>query len=372
MAKMLKSKYNSTGERCVDACLSYGELRYIDSEGSPIKIEIPCDKYEEALFDFFDRIKEGITTRNDIDPRDILKRGSITYNQARVLANEGKIRGIEIFDIDESVECEHILGTSGSVEYALSIWNGDSKEEALKKAVVRAIKVYGEDFLKELSLDELSNVDEYTMLCKTIASINKLSNIELFRPKEMNIDDNIDESLSSKDKFLKNINLTLGLLGSTLGFIIVQVLTNYGEIIDNKTLYFIIATVVIFIMGIAFMKVGKLVNEKYVKSNNQPIMELFNEELERVTEENLLAEKECRVILKNITKGEISQLLVNMKGSVNKKVSCNAIVSKEVRFMLDSRKVIVLPGEYEIKQTLDKLLNTYKHKLNKEYNINNV
>ena len=46
MTKILKSKYNSSGERCVDSCLHYGELRFKNEDGSPVNIEIPMDKYE--------------------------------------------------------------------------------------------------------------------------------------------------------------------------------------------------------------------------------------------------------------------------------------------------------------------------------------
>ncbi|EPZ56608.1 hypothetical protein H477_2854 [[Clostridium] sordellii ATCC 9714] len=35
-------------------------------------------------------------------------------------------------------------------------------------------------------------------------------------------------------------------------------------------------------------------------------MQMFNEEVERVSYENLLTEKEIHIILKNITKGEFS------------------------------------------------------------------
>lgn len=372
MAKLLKSKYNSTGERCVDACLNYGELRYVNNDGSPIKIEIPCDKYEEALFDFLDRMKEGIITKTDIDPRDIFKRGSVTYNQAKSLAQEGKIRGLEIFDIDDSIECDHILGISGSVEYALSIWNGESREVALQKSVIRAIKIYEGEFIKELQLDEASNSEDYIMLGKTISSLSKLNNLELFKPKEINIDDDVYDDLTSIEKIMKNINLTLGAIGSVLGLLLVQSITNYGEYIANKYIYFAVTIISVFVIGIIFMKVGKFISDKYIKSNNQSIVEIFNEELEKVTSDNLLAEKECKIILRNITKGEISKLLVNMKGSVNKKLSCNAVVTKEVRFMLDARKVIVLPSEYDIKQAIEKILITYKDKLNKDYNINNI
>ena len=51
-----------------------------------------------------------------------------------------KIKGLRVFEIDGSIELEHTLGVSGSIEYALAIWNGDSKEVALEKAIIRAIK----------------------------------------------------------------------------------------------------------------------------------------------------------------------------------------------------------------------------------------
>ena len=132
MAKILKSKYNSTGERCVDACLNYGQLRHINDDGESIKIEIPCDKYEDAISDFLERIREGLTVNQDIYPDEILKRGTITYNQAKDISYEGKIKAIERYSIDESIECDHVLGMSASIEYALSIWNGENQEIALK------------------------------------------------------------------------------------------------------------------------------------------------------------------------------------------------------------------------------------------------
>lgn len=372
MAKTLKSKYNSTGERCVDACLSYGQLRYIDNDGSPIKIEVPSDKYEEALCDFIERIREGVT-QNAMDPRDILKRGTITYNQAKNIATEGKIRGLDIFNIDDSIECENLLGVSGSIEYALAIWNGESKEEALQKGVIRAIKVYGDEFVKEINLDNSSDIEEYKRLCKTIHTLNKVNSIDLFKPNEFYIDDDInDDDLSTKDKLMKNMSFTLGFIGLGIGFLLAQFITNFGEFVENKVIYLSTVIITMIIFGISFMKAGKLISNKYVKDTNQSIMELFNDELSKVTNENLLTEKECKTILRNITKGEISKLLINMKGSVNKKLSCNAVITKETRFMLDARQVVVLPSEYDVKQALDKLFSIYKNKLDKDYNVKNI
>ncbi|WP_092926847.1 hypothetical protein [Romboutsia hominis] len=372
MAKILKSKYSSTGERCVDACLNYGMLRYVNEDGSPVNIEIPFDKYEEAISDFQDRIKEGIAQK-DMNPKAILKRGTISYNQAKELAIDGKIKGLDFFEIDGSVECEHILGISGSIEYALSIWNGESKIEALEKAVIRSIKVYGEDFIYGITLDEDSDEVEYLKFAKSIFSIENLMDVELYKSKNYSIDNEIEENdLNPKHKIFKSLDLPLGFLGGLLGFMIVQIATNFGENISNEIVYLLLNAITMSIVAFIMIKSINFITKKYVKNSTSSIMELFDEELEKVSYENLLTEKEVKLILKNITKGEVTKLLMDMKGSVNKKVSSNTLVTKETKFVLDSRRVIILPSEYEIIQTLTLLLNEYKSKRSKDYSIKKI
>ena len=171
MSKLLKSKYNITGDRCVDSCLSYGELRYLDQEGAPINIEVPHDKYEEAMIDFAERKKDGLVS-SSIDPTTVLKMGNFTYNQVKNIANLNKIKGLSVFEIDGSIETDHILGISGSIEYALSIWNGDTKEEALEKSIIRAMKIHGMKFIKSLKIDEKYNIshENISQLCNNSSS----------------------------------------------------------------------------------------------------------------------------------------------------------------------------------------------------------
>lgn len=370
MARVLKNKYSSTGERCVDACLNYGELRYVNEDGSPIKIEVPCDKYEEAMFDFEDRIKEGIT-QTVLDPKEILRRGSITYNQAKVIASEGKIKGLDFFEIDGSIECEHVLGISGSIEYALAIWNGEHKLEALQKSVIRALKVYGRDFIKEIDL--ISGDESYEKFADNVYSIDGFIDEELYRIRTYCIDTGIDfEDSNPKVKLLKGMNITLGLLGAALGIVLVQMVTSFGSYIENKAIYMAINMISMIIFGISSMKIVNMIGYKYIKSSNNSIIDMFNDELERATYDNLLTEKEFKIIIKNITKGEISKLLMNLKGSVNKKISCNTLVNKEKQFILEARKIVVLPSEYEIKKIVEKLISSHKNKLVSDYSVNNI
>lgn len=372
MAKVLKSKYNSTGERCVDACLNYGELRYINEDGSPMNIEIPCDKYEEAVSDFEDRIREGII-QSDVETKEVLKRGTFTYNQAKNLAIEGKIRGLDFFEIDGSVECDHILGVSGSIEYALSLWNGDSTKEASLKSIVRAIKVYGEEFINGLSLDNTVDINSYIRFAKNLSTIDCMTDIKLYKARNYAIDNEIEiEGISEKIKNMSTMNLVSGLIGALIGLIFIQISTNFGKVIDNSVLFLILNLLCISIGGAVFINIPKRLIDKYVKSNTKMIMDLFNEELEKVTYDNLLTEKEAHIILKNITKGEVSKLLMDMKGSVNKKISSNNLVSKESKFMIEARKTIILPSEYDIKEGLSRLVGTYNEKLTSEYNIDSI
>ena len=371
MTKILKSKYSSSGERCVDACLNYGELRFVNKDGSPVNIEIPLDKYEEAIADFEDRIKEGMT-HPTLDPKEIFKRGGFTYNQAKIIANEGKVRGIEFFEIDGSIETQHILGMSGCIEYALSMWNGDTKDEAVIKAILRSIKIYGETFIESLKLDNTDDLGEYSKFAKTISSTSTVLDNELYRYKNHTIDDEFYLDDEESFKKINTVKLTMGALGGLLSFFLLAFITNFGKIIDNLYVYILMNIVVVGLSGFASAKLSKRLLDKYIKNSNYEVMEMFNEEVERVSWDNLLTEKEIYIILKNITKGEFSQLLLDMKGSVNKKISSVNIVNKESKFILDARRTVILPSEFEVKQALDSLVNGYKSKLDTDYNVDNV
>lgn len=373
MAKVVKSKYNSTGERCVNACLNYGELRYVNEDGTPIKVELPYDKYDEAISDFSDRVKEGMTN-DKLQPGNILCRGEITYNQAKNIATEGKVKGLNYYDIDGSVECDHILGISSSIEYALSIWNNESKELATIKSILRAIKVYGEEFIEVLNFDDSVDLTDYKKFVKRASSIDSIFDISLYEIKNYGIQENYkqDGKTGIIEKMASNIDIGLGVVGGTVGFILIQLLTNYGELIENNNLFIILNLICIFIFGLVFMQGSKLLTDKSIKDNTSNISDMFNEELEKVVYENLLTEKEILIILKNITKGEVTKLLSNMKGSVNKKISSNTIVTKETKYILDARRIVILPTEEEIKDALYNLVTHYNEKLDKEYNVNNI
>lgn len=354
MSKLLKSKYNTTGDRCVDACLSYGELKYLDKEGLPINIEVPYDKYEEAINDFTERVKEGLVT-NRIDPSNVLKMGGFTYNQVKNIANLNKIKGLRFFDIDGSIELEHVLGISGSIEYALAIWNGDSKEKALEKAIIRAIKIHGLKFVKSLKLDE-----KYEVVYDKVSKLGSLSGEQLYTMKYCQIQDEIYSNIvDMKINLKKGADVAMGCIGSLIGFILVQVFTNFGNVLNNIFVYIGITIAIMALFYILAIKLVKLISYNYIKNSNSFIIDMFNDELEYCSLNNLLTEDENNTIVQNITKGEISKFIVDIKGSVNKKISINKVISKETELILESRCSIFLPNNNDIKEMTESLIKKY-------------
>ena len=351
MSKLLKSKYNNSGDRCVDACLSYGELRYLDHEGQPINIEVPEDKYEEAIIDFTERKKEGLVS-SSIDPIKVLKKGSFTYNQVKNIANLNKIKGLRVFEIDGSIELEHTLGVSGSIEYALAIWNGDSKEVALEKAIIRAIKIHGVNFVKSLKLDE-----KYESIYDKVAKLGSIAENQLYTIIYSNI---VDMRINLK----RGSDIAIGSIGSLIGFILVQLFTNFGKLLNNIFIHVGISIFIMILFYILSIKLVKAISYNYIKNTNGSIIDMFNDELEYYSYNNLLTEDENNIIVENITKGEISKLIVEIKGSVNKKISINKVISKETEFILESRRNIFLPNDNEIKEITESLIKKYFNKVN--------
>lgn len=275
MSKLLKSKYNNSGDRCVDACLSYGELRYLDNEGQPINIEVPEDKYEEAIIDFTERKKEGLVS-SSIDPIKVLKKGSFTYNQVKNIANLNKIKGLRVFEIDGSIELEHTLGVSGSIEYALAIWNGDSKEVALEKAIIRAIKIHGVNFVKSLKLDE-----KYESIYDKVAKLGSIAENQLYTIKYCKIQDEIYSNIVDMRINLKRgSDIAIGSIGSLIGFILVQLFTNFGKLLNNIFIHVGISIFIMILFYILSIKLVKAISYNYIKNTNGSIIDMFNDELE--------------------------------------------------------------------------------------------
>lgn len=55
----IQSKYCKTGAKCINECFENDRFRYFNADGSPMQIEVPLDKYDDAVKAMAERIKKG-------------------------------------------------------------------------------------------------------------------------------------------------------------------------------------------------------------------------------------------------------------------------------------------------------------------------
>ena len=55
----IQSKYCKTGAKCIKECFENDRFRYFNADGSPMQIEVPLDKYDDAVKAMAERIKKG-------------------------------------------------------------------------------------------------------------------------------------------------------------------------------------------------------------------------------------------------------------------------------------------------------------------------
>ena len=90
----IQSKYCKTGAKCIKECFENDRFRYFNADGSPMQIEVPLDKYDDAVKAMAERIKKG-QVPGVTDPakaKEIVRKGNFTYEQAKNIAKAGTRR----------------------------------------------------------------------------------------------------------------------------------------------------------------------------------------------------------------------------------------------------------------------------------------
>ena len=141
----IQSKYCRTGAKCVAECFKDGKFEYFNPDGSPMQIEVPSDMYEGAVKAMEARIERG-EVNGVTDPakaREIVRKGHFTYAQAKNIARFGTVESLTYDAVNGIKLASQAMGISAAVSFALSIWNGEELDVALKKACKTGIKIGG-------------------------------------------------------------------------------------------------------------------------------------------------------------------------------------------------------------------------------------
>lgn len=139
----IQSKCCKSGFKCISECFKGGQFRYWNPDGSPMKIEVPKDMYEDAVKAMKDKIKKGQVkgVTNPDKAKDIVQEGYFTYKQIRNIAKFGTIESLT-YDAVNGVKIGTISMTmTTAISFAYAIWNGDEWEVALRKSAWDGVKL---------------------------------------------------------------------------------------------------------------------------------------------------------------------------------------------------------------------------------------
>lgn len=156
----IQSKYCATGSRCINECFEEdgkGTFRYM-IDGKPMQIEVPSDKYDEALKAMEEKIRNG-QVKGVTDPeeaKNIVRKGHFTYAQAKNIAKAGTIESLTYDAVNGMIIATSAFGVTAMITLATSVWNGEEFEDALKIATYSGIKVGGTAFVTSIVAAQLS------------------------------------------------------------------------------------------------------------------------------------------------------------------------------------------------------------------------
>lgn len=153
----IQTKYCASGSKCVSECFENNEFRYFSSDGSPMKIEVPSDKYDSAVQAMEERIKKG-QIKGVTDPgqaKEIVKKGAFTYEQVRNIAKFGTIESLTYDAVNGVKLAGSAMGISVAISFAIATWNGEDWDVALKESVYTGFKVGGTAWLGSIITAQL-------------------------------------------------------------------------------------------------------------------------------------------------------------------------------------------------------------------------
>ena len=167
----IQTKYYQSASESIGAAFEHKQAKYtyIDSTGTEkmMEIEVPRDQYADALRLMQKRIDSGQVPNVEPgeDARNYVRKGLFTYDQSYCIAQSGTIESLTVDALSGAVCCSQVAGITAAIVYAISIWNGQSAEEALKQSLNTGLKVLGKGALiytltMQLSRDSFANLFE--------------------------------------------------------------------------------------------------------------------------------------------------------------------------------------------------------------------
>lgn len=384
---LVQTKYHSTAQSSIAACFGEdGNFRYMNADGKPMQVEVPSDQYDDAVRAMEQRIRNG-EVPNVSDPaeaKNIVRKGTVTYKQARNIAKAGNIDSITYDAVNGVIESAYSFGISASIEFAVSVWNGESVIKALKSSAYTGLQVGGTSFVISVLAGQLSkSALNSAMVGSSEAIVNALgpkaaatfvnafrtggniygaaamksaakllrgnvitSSVSLIVVSVPDIIKTFKGEISPK-QLAKNVAESggglLGGLGGWYGGAAIGTLIapGIGTVIGGL--------VVSVAGGIAAQKATSMVADLIAEDDADEMLDIVGKEYEELSGEYLLNEKEAEQVTATISKATSMETLTNMYQSKHRELYAREVILRPaIESVTNQREKIDIPvNQYE-------------------------
>ena len=392
---LIQSKYYKTASRSISACFEDNKFRYIDAEGKPMAVEVPANQYDAAVDYMKNRISNG-EVPGVTDPEsaiDIVKRGNLTYDQARHIAKAGTVESILYDSAQACVTAGTSIGISAAVGFAINIWNGESIEVAIKESILQGLKTGGTAFIISVLSSQLAKTGLNTAMIPASRVIvhalgPKVSAVivNAFRPAGSAIygraalqsaakllRGNVITStvtfvvLSAEDvtdmirgriswtQLAKNMSSTAaGLTGGVLGYL--------GGAAIGTAIFPGAGTVVGIIISVAAgwgaSEGASAIGDMIAEDDANQMIRIIEEQFSIIAPEYFLSEKEVDKAVMNFQTLVSAEMLKQMYQYGNYEVFARQLIELAIDPVVAEREYIELPDEDEYSKCLTEVLET--------------
>lgn len=364
----IQSKYCKTGGKCISECFENGQFRYIGSDGKPMQIEVPSDKYESAIQAMQERIRRGEVpgVSDPNEAQQIVRKGHFTYEQAKNIAKAGTVESLTYDAANGMIIASSAFGVTAVLTFATSVWNGDTPEIALKNAAYSGLKVGGISFVTAIFAGQLSKAGLNSLLVGSSEAVVRVMGpktsallVNAFRQGK-----NIygAAAMKSASKLLRGniitgsasvVILSAGdvvniFRGRISGKQLFKNVTNTASSVAGGTAGWVGGVIGglagAFGGGALAGKASSAVMDHFIEDDAEQMCHIIEQELLALTEEHLITQNELKTIVERLGSSLTAKTLKDMYASNDRQTFARKLLLPLFKAVEKERKPIHIPN----------------------------
>lgn len=392
----IQTKYCKTGGKCISECFENGKFRYLNSDGTPMQVEVPSDKYDAAVQAMENRIKNG-EVPGVTDPKDakkIVRKGHFTYEQAKNIAKAGTVESITFDAVNGAIIATSAFGISTVLSFATSVWNGEDFDVAVKNATYTGLKVGGTTFITAVLASQLSKAGLNSALVSSSEAIVSIMGpkasamlVNAFRSgtniygaaamksaakllrgnaitgavsvvvlSSVDVVNIFRGRISGKQLFKNVANTAATVAGGTAGWVggatagaaIGSVIPIIGTAVGG----FVGGLLGSFAAGSASSKVSNAVLGAFIEDDAEEMVSIIEKVFQNLAADYLLNQNEAEAVVDSLKNELTGSTLKDMFASSDRKGFANQLLIKHIEKEVKKRKKIVMPSDEQMRKSL--------------------